>query len=233
MFGLIDNYFEISALAKSKKLFLIEDAAQAFGASFNEKRAGSLGDVSCYSFDPTKILSAPGSGGMLLTDSDKIAQLARRYRYHGKSPTKQFDMLGFNSQMPSLTASILSTKFKYEKINKSRRIEIAHKYIDEFQQLDIRLPPKSVNDSHVYHKFVIQTPARNDLFNHLINSGIQAMIHYENTIPDMPAFKNYHNSACNTPVALNLTQTSVSLPIHNYLKDDEVNRIISTIKNFF
>jgi len=150
---------------------------------------------------------------MLLTDSEEIAQLARRYRYHGKSPSKQFDTLGFNSQMPSLTAAILSTKLKYEGINKEKRIEIAHNYIDQLQHLDILLPPKSNNGSHVYHKFVIQSKKRDSLFKYLQNSGIQTMIHYENTIPDMPAFNKYRNETTNRATAINLTKSSVSLPI--------------------
>mgnify|MGYP003975425915 CR=1 FL=1 len=229
MFGLLENAKELQELAKSNGLSLIEDAAQAFGAGENSCMAGSIGDLSCFSFDPTKVLSAPGSGGMLLTDSTDIAVCTRELRYHGKTEEGINEQLGYNSQMPSITAGILLEKFKYEEKSRKRRIEIATHYIRELSDTKLGLPPMCSQNNHVFHKFVIRSDSRDDLKNYLTKLGIPSLIHYAKTLPEIPLFAEYKEPVNNLLNAKKLSQKALSLPIHAYLSDEEVSRIITSV----
>lgn len=234
MFGYYDyeNFKKVSEICSSKGILLIEDAAQAFGAGFAKKIAGAGGVVSCFSFDPTKVIAAPGSGGMMLTNDESIDALCRGYRYHGKSQTGEFNLLGFNSQMPTMTAAILNLKLQFECKWKRRRIEIADHYINELSNLPIGLPPKSDGASHIYHKFVIKTKRRDELKAFMSQRGVQTMIHYERPLPLLPVFKSYgiFNEFNN---ALLMADEVLSLPCHPFLKKSEVEYISGCVRDFF
>jgi len=230
MYGLLENAKELQELAKSNGLSLIEDAAQAFGAGENSCMAGSIGDLSCFSFDPTKVLSASGSGGMLLTDSTDIAVCTKELRYHGKTEEGINEQLGYNSQMPSMTAGILLEKFKYEEKSRKRRIEIATHYIHELSDMKLELPMMCRENNHIFHKFVIGSDSRDDLKVYLTKLGIPSLIHYATPLPEIPLFAEYKVPINNHSNAKKLSQKVLSLPIHSYLSDEEVNRIIAAIR---
>lgn len=162
LFGQMGNPKEIENFARLHDLILIEDAAQVFGASYNGIRAGSTGLLSCLSFDPTKVISAPGSGGMVLTDDENLAQEIARLRYHGKNEKGEFVSLGFNSQMPSLTAAILDYKLGQNEKWLAIRRDIAKYYLENVVGEYI-LPFEIEGSCHIYHKFVIRSQNRDHL----------------------------------------------------------------------
>lgn len=234
MFGYYDwdNYKKVFDLCKTAGVYLIEDSAQAFGANYGGEIAGGRGVVSCFSFDPTKVIAAPGSGGIILTDEESIHLHCRALRYHGKTNTGKFLNLGFNSQMPSITAAILNLKLEHNDEWRTKRVNIARMYIDQLSDLPLLLPPAPDGSKHVYHKFVIKLNKRDDLKNFLANKNIQTMIHYETPLPEVPVFalskvvSHYENS-------LRLTKEVLSLPCHPFLMEREVLYICKCIRDFF
>ena len=230
LFGYQENISKLLKFIKKKNIYLIEDFAQAFGAKYKNSHAGSFGDISCTSFDPTKVLSAPGSGGMAFTNNKFLRDRIVKLRYHGKNKGGENDSLGINSQLPTLVAATLLVKFKLLEKNKKIRINIAKFYFDRLKNLKIKLPPVTDNQSHIYHKFVIQCKRRNHLMKYLEKNGVETMIHYKKSIKDLSIFKKYKTL---TPVADLLSKQSISLPIHPYLKKKELNYIVRKIKYFF
>lgn len=230
LFGYLQDIDKLVLSAKKKKILFIEDFAQALGASIKQKKAGSFGDISCTSFDPTKVLSAPGSGGIVVTNNKKIKNKIIKMRYHGKNKFGDHDMLGINSQMPTIVAASLLIKFKYFKECQSKRINIANKYIKNFKNLNLSLPPLFKNGQHIYHKFVIRTKYRDELFRYLNKNGVHSLIHYKKPLHKLKIFKSFRSKL---PISEKLSKTSLSIPIHPYLKKKEVNYIIKIIKDFF
>jgi dTDP-4-amino-4,6-dideoxygalactose transaminase len=222
----------VEAFAQEHGLILIEDAAQAFGASFNGRAAGSLGIASCFSFDPTKTVGAPGSGGIVLTDDDGIAERVRRLRYHGRTEDGNFAEVGFNSQMPTLTAAILSFKIGESDAWLARRREIATYYLEGLSPRDMILPMEKEGSTHVYHKFVVRTKDRDGLKSRLEQAGVQTMIHYAFPLHSQPCFRSPGNRSANA-VALEFSQQVLSLPIHPFLDDEEIHIVMRSIRDIF
>lgn len=230
LFGYLQDIDKLVLRARKKKILLIEDFAQALGASIKQRKAGSFGDISCTSFDPTKVLSAPGSGGIVVTNNKNIKNKIAKLRYHGKNKFGDHDILGINSQMPTITAASLLVKFKYFKECQTKRISIARKYIKNLKNLNLSLPPLFKNEQHIYHKFVIRTKYRDELLRYLNKNGVQSLIHYKKPLHKLKIFKGFRSKL---PISENLTKTSLSIPIHPYLKKKEVDHIIKVIKDFY
>jgi dTDP-4-amino-4,6-dideoxygalactose transaminase len=236
LYGLMADPLPVEAFAKAHDLILIEDAAQALGASHQEVPAGSLGMASCLSFDPTKVLGAPGCGGMVLTDHADIATRVRRQRYHGKGPEGWFGEFGVNSQMSALTASLLDRKLEYQPEWLSRRRAIADAYFGGLSDLapKLVLPKEEPGTAHIYHKFVLRTSRRDALRAHLDAAGIPTLIHYPNPLHQQPCFRELRRwEDKNYPNACAFAQAVLSLPIHPFLRQHEVGRIIEQIQQFF
>lgn len=232
LLGYFKNINRLLKIKKKYKLFLIEDFAQALGAKLESNYAGSLGNLSCTSFDPTKVLSAPGSGGMVFTNDKNLKTKVEKMRYHGKNSLGDHDELGINSQLSSINASCLLVKLRYLKKYQKKRISIANQYINNLKKYQIQLPPKCKNGEHIYHKFVIQVESRQKLKNFLKKNGIETFIHYKLPITKISLFKK-NSSIFKTPTADYLSSKSLSLPIHPYLKKKEINFVIKTIEKFF
>jgi len=236
MFGRVDDFGfkKVFDLASKYSIPLIEDCAQAFGSEFNTgESAGSLGEVSCISFDPTKVLSAPGSGGIFLTNNENLANMARKLRYHGKNRENEFDIIGYNSQMSSMTASTLSIKLNYEPGWRQKRREIASYYIDELTSQDIELPKVKNILNHNYHKFVIKTDRQKELLDHLHKNKVQAMIHYQKLLPENSCFEVSDNHLAKYTSAKKICLSALSIPCHAFLEENELERVVSNIKKFF
>ena len=231
LFGKQGELDKIKKFCKVHQIHLIEDIAQTFGLAKNKVKAGSIGDVACVSFDPTKTISAPGSGGAILTDSKKIYNYIKKIRYHGKnSITSNFEFLGFNSQMPTLTAAILIEKLKHNDKWILKRKKIAEYYSKNLKR-DVLVPVVSKN--HVFHKYVILTSKRNELKKYLKKNKIETMIHYSNLISQNKYLKKYVKKNQTFKVANNISKKVLSLPIHPFLEDKEVKKIVKTVNNFF
>ena len=232
LFGQMGNPKEILQFCKENNLVLIKDVAQAFGAKREKKFAGSLGRISCMSFDPTKIIAAPGSGGAVLCDRKEDYERIKKLRYHGKSSNGKFQNLGFNSQMPSITAALILHKLDKNEEWKNKRLKIAEYYIDNLENF-VHVPFAESIESHVYHKFVIQVKSQKKLINHLESSKIQSMIHYKNTLSSNNYLKKYVKDKNYLKKSEGFTKKVISLPIHPFLKSEEIEKITETVKKFF
>jgi dTDP-4-amino-4,6-dideoxygalactose transaminase len=200
-------------------LTLIEDAAQALGA----RSAGSIGDASCCSFDPTKTIAAPGSGGAVLTDREDLAAAVRRLRWHGRDADGRFSARGYNSQLPSASAAIVRDKLACDAAWTARRRAIAAAY-------DIALAGKPVGVApgrdHTFHKYVIRTPDRAALAARLNAAGVPTRIHYDRPLYREPVFGPVTREC---PAAEQACREVLSLPIHAYLTDAEVERVTALL----
>lgn len=231
LFGKTGNLIEIKQFCKKNNLKLIEDIAQAFGFSQDQHKAGSIGDLSCISFDPTKTISAPGSGGAVLTNNRKFYDLITKIRYHGKNRKKFiFDFLGYNSQMPSLTAAILKEKLKYNDRWIKKRITIAKYYS---KNLDMYVTVPREGHFHAFHKYVILTNKRNELIKFLKKNNIEAMVHYPLMLSENKFLKKFVKKNENFKNAKKISKEAMSLPIHAFLTGNEVKKIVKVIKFFF
>ena len=224
----------LHALDSRQGLF-IEDAAQALGAECFGYRAGSLGEISCVSFDPVKNLSSPTGGGMVLTDDQFLADQVRSYRYHGRSSS--FRVIGFNSQMTELAAAMLRYKFTFLDEWTNRRRDIAARYSDVLSgEIQVSLPRWPDDEkSHVWHKFLILTRYRDELMSFLADQGISTKVHYPYALHQLPMFGYVRPLFPDSRFknAIIFAQDGLSLPIHPFLTSTEVEYIVDKVKEFF
>ena len=234
MFGGMSDIAELLDFCSSNSISFVEDAAQSFGARYRETYAGSIGDCSCISFDPTKVLGAPGSGGMFLTDDDDKAEYVRQLRYHGKDKSGSFKILGFNSQMPTLTAEILNFKLTKNNEWKIRRQNIAKYYSDNLTKISATSQAKTLENDHVFHKYTLlfnNSKNRDFYYKGIKDNDIQVMIHYQNQLSDNQLFSKYkyRKEQCKLSTARDVSSRILSLPVHPWLTDKEVDKIINVV----
>lgn len=224
---------KIKTLCKKHKIYLIEDAAQAHGATYKGKKLGSYGVISCFSFYPTKNLGAIGDGGAIVTNDKKLAKVCSEIRDYGQEKKYVHSRFGLNSRLDELQAAILSVKLKYLDKDNDKRRKIADKYIQALNGVkEIKLLlPQEINDSN-YHLFVIRTKDRDGLKNYLESQGVPSLVHYPITIPDQPVFEKKYKSL-NIPEARSLVNEVLSLPCNPFLEIKEVEYISKKIKDYF
>lgn len=231
LYGRLARRDEAEAFAQRHGIALIEDAAQAFGAESGGRPAGSAGLVSCYSFDPTKVVGALGSGGAVLTDDDDVAATARSLRYHGRSG-REFVRLGFNAQLSTVAAATLLVKLEAEERWLRRRREIAEAFVDALQGPGVTVPDAGGEREHIFHKFVVRTAERDALAAELEARGVSTMVHYSYCIHELPLVAEYAHRVVESGNAAAATREVLSLPIHPHLTDDEVARVVEAAQAF-
>ncbi len=230
LFGNMGKPNDVETFAEKHNLLLIEDAAQSLGAAYKGQRSGSVGSVSCFSFDPTKVLSAPGSGGLALIDDPAVAEEIRGLRYHGKQ-NGCFQRIGFNSQMSSISASLLTVKLSHDDDWRRRRNAVAAQYREQLDGLGLEFPPHPAEVEHAYHKFVLRHPWRDTIVTQLKKRNIPVMIHYDSLIPDQPALKTVVHRCGDLTMANEIVRDVFSLPVHPFLTDDEIDFICMAVRN--
>jgi dTDP-4-amino-4,6-dideoxygalactose transaminase len=213
------------AFAHAHGLVVVEDAAQALGAEAGGRRAGATGALSCCSFDPTKTVAAPGSGGAVLCDDDGLAERLRRLRWHGRDGSGAYVELGFNSQLPSASAAVLLDKLGLDAGWTRRRRAIAARYDAALEGREH--PPVGVapGRTHVFQKYVVRGPGRDELRERLRAAGVPTLVHYPVALNRHPVFAG----AAPCPRAEAACAEVLSLPIHAYLADDEVARVCAAL----
>ncbi len=231
LFGGLSEPSRIKSFAEEADLILIEDAAQSFGAFWQETPAGQLGRAAGLSFDRNKVLGAPGTGGAVVTDEADIANAVRSLRYHGKDGAP-FSTLGYNSQMSDLTAAVLNVKLRRHPAWCARRRKIAAIYDAALANLPVQRLTWDDRCTHAFHKFVFRTEHRDAWRAHLDKSGIPTRIHYATPLPHEPVFAASVANHRPWPRAQLLSQTALSLPIYAQLTDDEVAHIASVLAAF-
>lgn len=223
---------KIIEIAKKYKLFIIEDCAQAHGAKYKDKCVGSIGDVGCFSFYPTKNLGAIGDGGAVVTNNSKLANKVRLLREYGWEQRYISNYEGWNSRLDELQAAILRIKLKYLNLANTRRIKIAENYFKHLSALPLDLPFTQENNSHVYHLFVIKLQERDRLKLFLENKKIISTIQYPVPIHKQKFYSNFLNEA---PLSVtdDISDKILSLPIYPELDYNDQKIVINNIKSFF
>lgn len=241
LFGQCVDMDPILELAKEKKIYLIEDAAQAIGAEYTlktgiVKKAGTIGDIGCTSFFPSKNLGCYGDGGAIFTNNSELAKKIQMISNHGQEEKYVHKLIGVNSRLDNLQASILDIKLKYLDEYSKLRLMAANRYDELLSGLKgIQTPARSNYSTHVYHQYtlIIKDGKRDLLKRHLEAFGIPAMIYYPIPLNNQHAFKKIGKVHSTLKVTNRLCESVLSLPMHTELTDDQQIYIAETIKAFF
>lgn len=234
---LYGNTFDIpliTKIAKKYNIALIEDACQAHGTTFNNKNAGSFGDIGVFSFYPGKNLGAYGDAGAIVTNKKHLVNAIRMYKDHGQKKKYHHELLGYNSRLDAIQAVVLDEKLPYLDTWNEKRRMIAKLYTKYLKGLPIRIVT-SFDKACVpnYHLFVIHTKKRNALLAHLQKRNISAAIHYPYPLHLIKPLQILGYRKGDFPVAEEHAKTCLSLPMFPELSRKEVLFIIQTIKNFY
>jgi len=212
-------------------MYVIEDAAQSFGASYKGIPSGKMGTVSVLSFDPTKNLNNYGSGGMILTDDDYLNGMFRDFRDNGKN--SGHEVAGINSKMSESDCAQMLVKLKYFDAWQKRRTQIADFYIKTFGDY-VDILPITEGTTHAWSKFVFRTMNRNGLRMFLENRGVSTKVHYERALYDEIVGRHLLDPVMGTQwEAYKFTHESVSLPIYPEMTDAEVEHVAQSVKSFY
>ena len=235
LFGLPAHLKEIQKFCKEKNIYLIEDICQAFGAKIANKKVGTFGIASATSFYPTKPLSTFGDAGMVFTSNKKIARTIRYLKEHGQIKPYFYKYHGVNGRIDEIHSAILLVKFKHFEKEIALRKTIVGKYIEGLKDLNphLKLPyfPKDYFSS--YSLFTIRAKNRNKLKKFLESRGIGTGIYYSKPLHLQPVYKNLNFRNVKLPVTERLAKEVLSLPLHPYLTEEEINYVISSIRDFY
>ena len=233
IYGQCADLLPIIKIASHYGIKVIEDCAQATGAAYAKKRAGSWGLVSAFSFYPTKNLGAMGDGGMVVTSDSLIARKSRLLREYGWRKGKVSEMAGWNSRLDELQAAILRVKLKYLDSDNRSRLRLAGIYQDGLSGSGLALPSCRPGASHVYHLYVIRSRSRDNLIAHLRSNDIGALIHYPVPVHRQKAYSGRVRVSCGgLPETIRASGEILSLPIYPELRAGEINKVIRNIKSF-
>ena len=230
LYGKIAPMQEIMSIAKKYNLLVLEDAAQAHGASINGKKAGSWGNAAGFSFYPGKNLGALGDAGAVVTNDELLASTIRSIGNYGSEEKYINRYKGINSRLDELQAAILSIKLNSLDEDNSRRRQIALRYSEQIRNKHINILPYS-SSGHVYHIFIVRTKYRNELINHLLNeSNIKTLIHYPIPPHKQGAFSDL--SCTELSLTEEIHNEVLSIPISPVMTDTQVDSVITTCNSF-
>ena len=234
LYGQACQMDEIISIAKKYKLKVIEDNAQAQGASYNGIMTGSFGDINATSFYPGKNLGALGDAGAITTNNSSFASRARILRNYGSQKKYYNEELGNNMRLDELQAAVLSVKLKYLNLWTEQRQTIACWYNENLRDIgDLILPKIADGATHVFHLYVIRTSRRNEIASYLSENGISTLIHYPLPPHLQTAYSHLGYSKSSFPIAEVIAETCLSLPIWPGMNVEEVEFIAKTIRTFF
>ncbi|HHL53469.1 MAG TPA: DegT/DnrJ/EryC1/StrS family aminotransferase [Flammeovirgaceae bacterium] len=240
LYGQCADMEPLLALARQHQLWVIEDSAQATGASYTfsdgtTKKAGTMGHIGCTSFFPSKNLGCYGDGGAMLMADEMLATKARMIANHGQSKKYHHDLIGCNSRLDTLQAAILATKLPHlDDYNRARQ-QVAQRYNEAFAGTGQLITPAVIPQStHVYHQYTVrvQDIDRDRLQESLAAAGIPTMIYYPVPLHLQQAYKSYGYRTGDFPVAEELSKTVLSLPVHTELTTDQQDYIIEHVLRF-
>ena len=261
IFGQSAKMDEINAIAKKHNLKVIEDACQAVGSKYKGKNIGTLGDVACFSFFPTKNLGCAGDGGIIVTSDDNIATIARALRTHGSgetgqkaynllnnineevqtvknsddtvyNPLKYYNyLIGFNTRLDAIQAAILRVKLPHLDKWNAKRREIAKIYDENLKDTELVTPVIQEENESVYHMYILQSENREDVLEKLKEKGVATGVYYPVPLHLQKVYKNLGYKEGDMPVAEYLSHRTFAIPVYPELNDEQVNYIIDSIKN--
>lgn len=232
LYGKVAEMDSILKLAKKYNLKVIEDAAQAHGAIYKNKKVGNLGDAAAFSFYPGKNLGALGDGGAIVTNDSVLAERVRALRNYGSTEKYNHAYKGINSRLDELQAGFLSVKLPYLDQWNKERIRIAKKYYTEIQNKKIHVPAINDDGCNVVHIFPVFCRGRDILKTYLESNGIGTLVHYPIPIHLQKAYQELNEVERTYPIAEKLAKEEISLPLYPGLADEEINFIIQKINEF-
>ncbi|MGC2186017.1 MAG: DegT/DnrJ/EryC1/StrS family aminotransferase [Terriglobales bacterium] len=237
LFGLAADLREIMAIAGEHKLPVIEDAAQAIGATYAGRPVGSFGSTGCFSFFPSKNLGGAGDGGMITTQDAALAERLKILRGHGTRTKYNCEQIGINSRLDALQAAILRVKMKHLSDWSDSRRNNADRYRARFQDrgLDqiLGLPFCPDQSGHVYNQFVIRVPERDELRQHLRSAGIPTEVYYPYPLHMQPAFAYLGYREGDFPETERACREVLALPVFPELTESQQNMVVDTIAKFY
>src|SRR5467141_246834 len=233
LFGLAADMDPILAFAKSRKLPVIEDNAQAIGASYKGRRTGSLGDLACLSFYPTKNLGAYGDAGMVVTNSAELAARIRRLRNHGQTAKYFSTEPGWNNRLDEIQAAILRVKLRHLSNWQRARQANAAEYTRLFREVRGVMPPLAPEGfGHVYHQYTIRIERRDALQQFLGERKIGSTVYYPHPLHLQPLYASLGHKPGDFPHAERAAQEVLSLPMYPELRKDQIARVVEAIADF-
>jgi dTDP-4-amino-4,6-dideoxygalactose transaminase len=234
LYGQCCDMDSIMKIAKKNDLFVIEDNAQSQGASYNNKIAGSFGQINSTSFYPGKNLGAYGDAGAITTDDEALAQRSRIIRNYGSEKKYYNEEKGINSRLDELQASLLTIKLRYLNAWNSERKRLAAIYDNLLAGVgDLILPVVAPGASHVYHIYMVRTNKRDELQSYLTNNDIGTLIHYPLPPHLQKAYSDLEYHKGSFPVAEEIANTCLSLPLYPGLSEENISFIADKIKQFY
>jgi len=222
LYGQMTDMGPLLELASQRHVALIEDCAQAHGATWNHRKAGSVGRVGAFSFYPTKNLGALGDGGAVITDDPEVAEQARLLRNYGERARFEHVLRGLNSRLDGLQAAVLSTRLAGLDAAVERRRALALRYEEELAGTSLVTPRVADGREHAYHLYVVQADRRDEFRNRLAERGVATAVHYPIPIHRQPAYRELDRRG-GFPVAERLAQRIASLPLSEQHTDEEID----------
>ena len=217
-------------VAETRRIKIIEDAAQAHGAEYQGRRAGSMGIDGCFSFYPAKNLGAYGDGGMITTDDPEVAERVRRLRDHGREEKYTHIELGLGERLDTLQAAILRVKLRHLEEWTEKRRRAAAVYNSLLSELGIGLPQEMSYARHVYHLYVVRVPSRDSVLELLGREGIGAGVHYPIPIHLQPGYRYLGYGEGSLPNAERAAEEVLSLPMYPELTEEQAQSVATVLK---
>jgi dTDP-4-amino-4,6-dideoxygalactose transaminase len=230
LYGQCADMDPIMTIANKHNLKVVEDAAQAIGAKYKGKRAGTLGHFGCFSFFPSKNLGAAGDGGMIVTDDPKMDELLRMLRMHGAKPKYYHSIVGYNSRLDTLQAAILNVKLKYLDGWTEKRREHTEVYNQAFKNQGITTPKEEDFNYHIYNQYTIGVKNRDRLRETLKEKQIGHDVYYPVPLHLQECYKHLGYKEGDLPVTEQKAKEVVSIPIYPELTAEEQEYVIDTVK---
>ncbi|MFQ6067774.1 MAG: DegT/DnrJ/EryC1/StrS family aminotransferase [bacterium] len=240
LYGQAVDMGKIMSIAKENHLKVIEDVAQAFGAEYHgrsgrPRKLGSIGDIGCLSFFPTKNLGAYGDGGMVLTSDHKVARKIRMLRVHGLDSNYGHSLLGYNSRLDELQAAILRVKLRYVDKWMKMRCQNASLYNKLFSscKIPVTTPSEVPYARHSFCVYTVRMPRRDELRDYLKKKGIETKVYYRLPLHLEKAYRSLGYNQGDLPIAEKTSKEVLSLPIYPELSKAQIELVVKEIKNFF
>lgn len=260
IFGQSADMDEVNKIAKKHNLLVIEDACQAIGGTYKGRNVGSLGDLACFSFFPTKNLGCAGDGGMIVTDNDELAIIIRALRTHGSgengqkaynlingiteevakaenandtvyNPLKYYNyLIGFNSRLDAMQAAILRVKLREIKSWNAKRRDIVNIYNEAFKNESLVTPICDENNEHVYHMYILQSENRAEVLEKLKEAGVATGVYYPIPLHLQKVYKDLGYKEGDMPVSEYLSHRTFAIPVYPELTEEQVNYIVNSVK---
>ena len=234
LYGQACDMDSLTQIAQRHHLLLIEDAAQAHGAFFNQRRLGTLGQIGCFSFYPGKNLGAFGEGGAVVTNDERLAARIRRLRDHAQDGRHRHVEIGHNARMEGIQGAVLDVKLRHLDKWNAARAGHASRYCERLADVpNIQLPSCPRPESHVWHLFVVLVRGvdRGRLQRQLAERGIATAVHYPTPVPYQPAYAHLGHKPGDFPVAEDVMGCCLSLPLFPTLRDEQIDFVAGTLKD--